>query len=171
MARRRGKIARLPKAIRDEVNRKLQDGVTYRVICQWLGEQGHPGMTVAQFPRWYKGGYREWLAEQSQLEGVGAQAEFAQELVKKGDWNTFQEAGLQMASAQFFEMARKLDVSALREMMEEKPEVYVRMVNSLVRLSKGRMELEKQKREWGAQDTRLTPEEQQRHIKDIFGLI
>jgi Protein of unknown function (DUF3486) len=173
MARRRGKIARLPKEVRDEVNRQLQDGVAYRKICQWLGEHGHEGVTEAQFPRWYKGGYRDWLAEQSQLAGVRSQAEFAQELVKESDWHTFQEAGLQMASVQFFEMARKLDVDVLRGMIEEKPEMYVRLLNSLVRLGKGRLEMEKQKREWAGEETktRLTPEEQHRRMRDILGII
>jgi len=39
-ARRNGKIARLPKATRDLINRMLDDGLPYHVILDELGETG-----------------------------------------------------------------------------------------------------------------------------------
>jgi Protein of unknown function (DUF3486) len=174
MARRRGKIARLPKEIRDGINAQLQDGVVYREICGWLAEQGQPEITEGQLTSWYQGGYQDWLREESQLDEVAAEVEFAEELVKDMDVGAFQEASLQMASARFFQLSRGLDLEALQGVMAEKPEVYVRMLNSVVRLYRARFQMEKHKREWEEKHppkTLLTPKEQQQRMKDILGMI
>ncbi|MDB6121533.1 MAG: hypothetical protein JWQ71_526 [Pedosphaera sp.] len=84
MKRRRSKIARLPKEIRDGINGKLEEGVIYREICRWLGEQGYPGISEVAMTRWFKGGHADWLAERRQLEELKLEEEFAQELVKQG---------------------------------------------------------------------------------------
>ena len=39
-ARANGKVARLPKALRDQINQWILDGVTYPDIIQRLGEHG-----------------------------------------------------------------------------------------------------------------------------------
>ena len=47
-----GKIARLPKAIRDAVNHRLLDGEPGAVVVQWLNEQPE---VQAVLTRWFAG--------------------------------------------------------------------------------------------------------------------
>jgi hypothetical protein len=69
---RTGKIARLPHLLRQEVNRRLQQGQTGKLIVAWLNAQpeavvilarhwrGHP-ITEKSLSEWRKGGYQDWL--------------------------------------------------------------------------------------------------------------
>src|SRR5689334_10340087 len=72
---RTGKIARLPQDVREELNRRLRDGWSGRVLLGWLNQ--HPAikrvlaahfggrlMNHVNLTQWRKGGYVEWLAQQ-----------------------------------------------------------------------------------------------------------
>jgi hypothetical protein len=70
---RTGKIARLPLAIREQVNTRLQQGDTSRSIADWLNSEpsvkpildhdfkGRP-ITENNVNQWRKGGFQEWKA-------------------------------------------------------------------------------------------------------------
>jgi hypothetical protein len=80
-ATRRGKIARLPKAVRDELNRRLCDGESGTKLLAWLNTEpevqrvvteefgGRPVQSV-NLSAWRHGGYREWLQLQQAAELV-----------------------------------------------------------------------------------------------------
>ena len=68
---RHGKIARLPKAIRDELNRRLADGEHGKRLVVWLNglaevrailEADFEGKAIspANLTQWKQGGYQEW---------------------------------------------------------------------------------------------------------------
>ena len=72
---RTGKIARLPMEVREELNRRLQDGEPGKALVGWLN--GHPKVQAvireqfggcriskSNLSRWKTGGYPEWRAEQ-----------------------------------------------------------------------------------------------------------
>jgi len=78
---RRGKIARIPHYIREQLNQRLEDGERAEALLDWLN--GLPEvrtMVVADFggepvsennlSRWRQGGYRDWKAHQGALEKV-----------------------------------------------------------------------------------------------------
>src|SRR5262245_8267989 len=65
--RRNGNVARLPKPLRDKVNSMILDGVPYPAIIQSLGDQGKH-LNCINLTRWRKGGYMDWLAEQTFIE-------------------------------------------------------------------------------------------------------
>src|SRR5439155_10519975 len=64
----RGKVAHLPKLIRDQVNQMLDDGVTFRKIAKKLADLGHPGFFYQNIQRWKTGGYQLYLEEQRRRE-------------------------------------------------------------------------------------------------------
>ena len=78
---RNGKIARLPCSIRDQLNRRLQDGEQGKDLVQWLSTlpevqavvkrefAGHP-IRAQNISEWRKGGFREWQLQQDALEQV-----------------------------------------------------------------------------------------------------
>ena len=89
---RNGKIARLPKAVRDTLNRRLRDGEPGKRLVAWLNPQpevqavlaaefgGRP-ITENNLSEWKTGGFREWELQQDALERARVQfpdhAEFA----------------------------------------------------------------------------------------------
>lgn len=76
---RNGKIARLPKAIREELNQRLDQGETARSLVDWLNGLpevqalvqsqfgGHP-IREQNVSQWKKGGHQEWLRHQEAME-------------------------------------------------------------------------------------------------------
>jgi len=88
---RHGKIARLPKAVREELNRRLADGATGRSLVEWLNAQpevqalidsefaGHP-IREQNLSQWKSGGYRDWLHQQEALELMASLHESTGEL-------------------------------------------------------------------------------------------
>src|SRR4051812_4222567 len=60
--RGRGKVARLPKAVRDQLNNMILDGLPYPEIIQRLGgDTKH--LKPDHLHQWKKHGYKNWLVE------------------------------------------------------------------------------------------------------------
>lgn len=90
-ATRNGKIARLPQAIREQLNRRLDDGEPGKALVVWLNEQpdvkevlqeqfgGRP-ISEQNLSEWKQGGYRDWLRHQESCDLVGRLAEEAEDL-------------------------------------------------------------------------------------------
>src|SRR6266403_6134643 len=76
---RNGKIARLPLAVRQEFNRRLDEGEQGKKLVAWLNglpavqaivttEFGGKPIREQNLSEWKQGGYRDWLAKQEALE-------------------------------------------------------------------------------------------------------
>jgi hypothetical protein len=77
--RRNGKIARLPLTVRQELNRRLDDGEQGKKLVAWLNglpevqaivaaEFGGKPIREQNLSEWKQGGYRDWQAKQEALE-------------------------------------------------------------------------------------------------------
>ena len=88
---RNGKIARLPRAVRQELNRRLQDGEQGKKLVAWLnalpevqaiaaGEWNAKPLREQNLSEWRKGGYHDWLVQQEALELAARLGEDAAEL-------------------------------------------------------------------------------------------
>lgn len=89
---RKGKIARLPLKIREELNQRLHDGQPGSQILPWLNalpevqgllKQHFDGEPVADqnLTNWRQGGYLEWAEQQAEADRLQALAEFSAKLV------------------------------------------------------------------------------------------
>ena len=76
---RNGKIARLPKDIREQLNQRLDDGKQGKHLVEWLNAMPEAEAVLAEqfegkaitkqnLSQWRNGGYREWQAKQEWLE-------------------------------------------------------------------------------------------------------
>jgi hypothetical protein len=76
---RNGKIARLPLAVRQELNRRLDDGEKGKTLVVWLNalpevqailaaEFGGRPISEQNLSEWKQGGYRDWVAQREALE-------------------------------------------------------------------------------------------------------
>jgi hypothetical protein len=90
---RNGKIARLPLSIRENLNRRLQDGEQGKKLVAWLNslpevrsmihaEFGGRPVREQNLSEWKQGGYRDWLALQEAREVA---ARLDEELAECGD--------------------------------------------------------------------------------------
>lgn len=91
MKTRTGKIARLPREIRVQLNQRLLNGEPGKELVEWLNSlpevgkvlaaefDGHP-MREQNLSEWRKGGYRDWLAEQEAREILGEMVAEGEEL-------------------------------------------------------------------------------------------
>ena len=88
---RNGKIARLPKAVRDELNRRLSDGEPGNQLVTWLNDLSAVKSVVAtefggrlvreqNLSEWKQGGYQDWLRQQEALELVRSLSSDGEEL-------------------------------------------------------------------------------------------
>ena len=92
---RTGKIARLPRAIRQQLNHRLQEGESGPVLVAWLNSlpetqallatdfAGKP-IRTQNLSEWRNGGYRDWLLQQEALELATRLHEDAEELTAEG---------------------------------------------------------------------------------------
>jgi hypothetical protein len=88
---RTGKIARLPVAVREEVNRRLLDGEPGSKILPWLNgleavlrildeHFGEEPITPQNLSEWRQGGYADWLARREKIAATKELAGYAARL-------------------------------------------------------------------------------------------
>src|SRR5438552_1484644 len=82
--KRNGNIAKLPKAIRDQINRWLDDGHTYPQIIKDLGAEGKD-LNPGHFTQWFQGGYQDYLRHQDWRADLRAVRESGSELTELND--------------------------------------------------------------------------------------
>ena len=91
MNARNGKIARLPRLVREELNERLEPSAESPEVLQWLNglpevksilETHFDGVPVRKMnlSRWRQGGHQEWLARQDLCGKASRAAEFSKEL-------------------------------------------------------------------------------------------
>ena len=79
--KRRGKIASLPKDLREELNTRLEANQTYTTIMRWLARNGHPGFNKQNLHKWKDGGYQDWRRENERIQIQLMQREWLNEQV------------------------------------------------------------------------------------------
>jgi hypothetical protein len=90
---RQGKIARLPHHLREEVNRRLLDGQTSKVILAWLNKnpdakaiwEAHfegAEATAQNLSEWRAGGYRDWTGRREKADALKTLSAFARDLAE-----------------------------------------------------------------------------------------
>lgn len=92
---RQGKFARLPHALREQVNLRLHDGKSSGEILAWLNQhpeairvwdahfEGAPA-TPQNLSEWRLGGYKEWEGRRQETENLKTLSQFASELACAG---------------------------------------------------------------------------------------
>lgn len=90
---RTGKIARLPLAVRDELNMRLMDNESGQTLLAWLNAlpvcqeringswKGEP-INDANLSMWRSGGFADWMEEQAQIREVACLSEYSLKLAE-----------------------------------------------------------------------------------------
>src|SRR6185369_3620337 len=96
--RRIGKVAHLPKSLRDQVNIMLLDGFTYLEVIAQLGEAAQ-GLNEDNLGNWKKGGHQDWLKEQQRVEDCRISQELTFDLAREREGIDSFQAPNKIASA------------------------------------------------------------------------
>lgn len=154
---RTGKIARLPLAIRDELNSRLRDNESGQTILEWVNGldvtkeiltksfAGEP-ISDANLSVWRQGGFAEWLHDQDDIERIHRLQEVSIRLAKASGGNlsegllALNVGRIQTALEQFWEGMRDIEST---EDGNEKDKAVTKLLGSLTAI-RG-MEIEKQK--------------------------
>jgi hypothetical protein len=113
MPTRHGKIARLPLAIREELNRRLQNGDLSPALLPWLNQLPEVNFVLAQsfasqpisrqnLSEWRLGGYRDWLKLQERQLLIRRIAEEGLTLKQQEGEDDFFESFARIAAAELF---------------------------------------------------------------------
>jgi hypothetical protein len=161
MSRRRtGNIAQLPRTIRDQVNRMLDDGCRFKAIIAWLDQNGHPGINVKHLTRWRAGGFQDFLNLNQQLSEMEKLRELSYEIATANDGSKTQEAAIHLAAACLCRVLLKFDPAKLANDLEIKPAHFTTMLNSFTRLNRRSNELDMIKEYLKQQEDRRQEAEQ-----------
>jgi len=133
---RKGKVARLPKEVRDQVNQMLLDGVPFGKIIAALGDKAQD-VTERNVSNWKQGGYEDWLLDLERKEALAVTRDAALELVSEKAGATVQDAGRTIAAAQLYELLLSFNPTSFTAALADKPELYLKMIGALARLSEG----------------------------------
>jgi hypothetical protein len=193
---RNGKIARLPLAVRQELNRRLDEGEQGKKLVAWLNglaevqaivatEFGGKAIREQNLSEWKQRGYRDWLAKQEALEIADRLGEDATEWNAEGRASLTDTLALWLA-ARYAVATRRVAETGEREGWRLLRE----MCGDIVELRKGdhtaerlqiereRLELEKgktekrmrEKIEGVTKQPDLSAQERLRRIREIFAL-
>jgi hypothetical protein len=133
---RTGKVARLPKEIRDQVNQMLLDNVPFSKIIEAIGDHGK-GISENNMGNWKKGGFKEWVEDQDRNQALVLRRDSALSILDKKAGATVQDASRTIAAAQLYELLLTFDPTAFAHSLADKPELYLRLIGALARLSEG----------------------------------
>jgi hypothetical protein len=129
-----GKIAQLPRKVRQQLNTLLTDGLTFGEVITALGEPGKH-LNVDNVRRWHSGPYQRWLKEQVWLEQLTAKLDFAAEVLRDPDSPKIREASLAIAVKQMYDLLASFDPALFAEKLGEDPAAYSRLLNALAKLA------------------------------------
>src|ERR1051326_450204 len=118
--RNKGKIARFPKEIRDQLNEMIEDGLPYQDIIQQLGDWGKD-LNQRNISTWKNGPHQEWLQEQKRVASCRSSQELAIDLVRERDGIDSFQAPTKVAAAMICETLTDIGAGTMRKAFETNP--------------------------------------------------
>jgi len=138
MNKRNGKIARLPKDLRELINRMLDDGAQYQSIINELDKHRHrwpdgvKAFTDGNLSEWHQGGYQDWVHDQETRADLQARREHAQEVDPGAD---VPDMVHDVGSLRLYHLLVSTDRDALEAKVRDNPTLYARLLNAYASLS------------------------------------
>ncbi|HSU54947.1 MAG TPA: hypothetical protein VLT36_12890 [Candidatus Dormibacteraeota bacterium] len=132
--RPKGKVAKLPRKVRQQLNLLLADGLEYAEVLQALGEPVKH-LNADNVRRWHNGAYQKWLKDQLWLEELAARVDFAAEVLQDPESPKIREASLAITIKQMYELLATFDPISFREKLADDPAAYSRLISALAKLA------------------------------------
>ncbi len=139
---RSGHVARLPKALRAQINQLLDDGFSYRAVREQLGDIGKH-LTNDNIRRWKKGGYQDHLRQLRLSDESRGRFELTLDLAREEPGIDVYQAAHKIAAGLIAEAVAEIGADSLREAIKANPLNLLRMLKSLSRLTAGAIKCER----------------------------
>ena len=141
---RKGKIARLPSAIREQINQRLLEGQSGSKILPWLNalpevtavlDEDFEGLHVSDnnLSEWRRGGYQDWLRRRDRVDHTRELAQWSLQLAKAGGGN-LADGAASILAGRILEVLEKLDelVEAQEQEGDEDPKKRMGMIAGMI---------------------------------------
>jgi hypothetical protein len=144
-SRRNGKVARLPIALRDQINQLIDDGVPYRAIIDKLGEQGKH-LNEDNLSNWRLGGYQDYLKCQAINDRARTQTEAAADLVRESghlDPREVQRVCSELALLHYCETLLEHGEQIANDSLKKNPAKMITLINACSNMSNANITIER----------------------------
>jgi hypothetical protein len=146
-SRRNGKVARLPEALRQQINQMIDDGLPYKAIIQKLGGAGKH-LNEDNLSNWRLGGYQDHLKAQVLQDRARTQTEAAADLLRDGgdvDLAKLRQICTQIGLLQYLDTLRTHGEQLAREALQKNPAKLITLMNACSHASNANIAIEKSK--------------------------
>jgi len=180
--RRNGKVARLPKGVREQINELMDDGVDYEEIIKTLGDAGK-GLTKHNVSQWARGGYCDWVKEQERKVLLAGNFEKVVDTIAKADPEEIPDLVTKLLAARVGGVLSDLTPQEIQVNSEKDPRNLVRLLALVPKLSREALRTRKYReameREKAAEIKQLDPKRELEdaehlaivdHVNRLFGL-
>jgi hypothetical protein len=137
-----GFVARLPRAIRDQLNQMMLDGVSYPQIIKRLGDPASH-LRPSHLTEWKKRGHQDWLLHQDWLAERRIRQESAGDILDDCDPNKVNQGALQLGTLYIYDALRDLRAGGLESKLGGDSAAFARLLNALSRASRETLQLQK----------------------------
>ena len=147
-SRRNGKVARLPFALRAEINRMIENGLPYKVIIAKLGEPGKH-LNEDNISNWRLGGYQDYVNAQAINDRARSQTEAAADVVRESghiDPSRLQRVCQEIALLQYMKTLMDHGERIAQESLKKNPAELITLINACCNSSSAARALEKRNR-------------------------
>ncbi len=147
MSARNGKIARLPRCVRNELNERLERSEQSPQLLEWLNalpeaqkvvQNDFAGLPISKqnLSEWRQGGFEEWLARRNLCEDARDLTELAEEMDGEDSHMVLADDVAQVLAARFGSLIANWN-GEVDEKFEAKSRVLNRLCRSVVQLQRG----------------------------------
>lgn len=143
MLKRRSKLLKLPPEILEQVNLMLDEGATYQSILDFLGAQGFSDINMDNLYLWKEGGFQDWRNEQKQRFHEQQLLAWSLRAAQHNSPGILASAVLHYGSAKLYEAINQSDPAALRDGLQQKPEVLAQFLQALAWIAKEAVQLQR----------------------------
>ena len=147
-SRRNGKVARLPLALREQINHMLDDGVPYKTIIERLGEAGKH-LNKDSISNWRLGGYQDYLKAQLINDRARTQTEAASDVVRDIGHPgpaKLQQVCQEIALLQYLRTLMDHGDQLAQDSLKKNPAKMITLMNACSNMASAGLAIDKQKR-------------------------
>lgn len=167
-------ISRMPKAVRDQVSRALEDGADWKAVRDICKAAGFPGVRAQNVTNYRHKAHKEWLAREERMEALRKDSEATAEVVKfyVENGGSPAEAGLISAAEMMSRALQDMGQESWKQLIAEHPKTALAITRELARMAELLDKKKAAKTADPAADAppSLTPEQRAAAMKQIFGL-